>query len=128
MISDYKKMAPAGEPFTTRLVDRRIDKMQMHMQMGLAWRSMFELTGEYPGEVGLLCQSDEPPYFVIPRAIDIEDCEIGWYQCERNMMLFADCLAQNHWPEPGEHVGSFQMSQKKRERLLAEMEEQRWEP
>ena len=124
---DYKRMAPgAGQWFTRRLVDSRIDKLEIHMQMALAWEAMEKAGWHRPSEVGIIAQSSTPPYPVIAREIDAEDLEIGRFQCHRAMRIFSESYYSGDWWGPGREIGVFNMNTKKRERLLEDMQTENW--
>lgn len=120
--SDYKRIASRGEPFTARMVDKRIEKHGYHQQMALAAESLERLTGEWPGVVGIVAQCAEVPYHVILREISEEALRIGQFQNRRARLRFRECLDSGHWPGPGETVGAWQPSEFFWDRLNAEMQ------
>lgn len=122
MLSDYKKVNSAGRPFNWRLVDRRITDHGYHMQMALAAEAFQKLTGEWAQQVGIVAQWDAAPHHVILRAIDDEALRMGQFQNRRAMRWFRECLDSGVWPGPGDDVGTYQMPDWMRDRILEEMQ------
>lgn len=120
-VTDYKRIAAAGEPFTARLVDHRITKHGYDMQLGFAAEVFELLTGSWPQVAGIVAQAAAKPYHVVLREISEEDLRIGQWRNRRAIDRFAECLASGHWPGPGEHVGAYQRPEWQREMLLKEM-------
>ena len=121
-MSDYKKISTQGRPFNHRVVDRRITDYGYDMQMAFAAYVFERLTGNYPGSVGLVFQTDKPPHHVILREISEEDLRIAEFRNRRAINRFAECLASNYWPGPGDDVGVYQRPDWQREMLLEEMQ------
>lgn len=121
VVTDYKRMAPAGRPFGPWMVDRRIEESAIDMQLALGAEGMQRLMGDWPTAVGIIAQSADKPYHVIPRSFDDEWLQIARWRNRRSLRRFAECLASGHWPGPGEHIGTYQPRDNLRERLLAEM-------
>jgi hypothetical protein len=121
MLSDYKKMNAAGQPFDHRLVDRRITAHGYDMQMAFGAEGFQHLTGEWPDQVGIVAQVDEPPFHVILREISEEDLEMAAFRNRRARIRFRECLDSGHWPGPGEDVGVYQRPQWLRDQLLEQM-------
>lgn len=122
MVSDYKKMSASGHAFGARLVDQRITAHGYDMQMALAADAFEELTQERPDTVGLVCQSDTPPYHVILRDITEEDLRIAGLRNRRALRRFRECLDMGRWPGPGDHVGSYIRPQWQVDQLNREFE------
>ena len=121
MLSDYKKVSTQGRPFNHRLVDQRITQHGYQLQMAFAAEGFFQLTGEWPDQVGLVFQMDQPPYFVILRAIDEEDLSIGKFRNHEALYRFRECLDSGYWPGPGDDVGSYQRPEWHREMMIERM-------
>jgi len=127
MVTDYKKMSPGrGKWFNNYMVDRRIEDYEIHMQMSLAWEAMGVLTGHRPMAVGIVAQSDMPPYSVIARDFDKEILEIGQFQNHRAMRIFSEAYYSGNWWGPGQDVGCYNMRKAKFERLIEEMQTEGW--
>jgi hypothetical protein len=123
-MSDYKKVSTQGQPFSTSMVDRRIEQHGYDMQMGFACDVFERLTGIWSDQAGLVFQEDTPPYDVILRPIPEEDLKIGQFLNRHAAMRFRECLDATHWPGPGEHIGPFNRRKEAREALLERMQEQ----
>lgn len=121
MMSDFKKMATRGDPFSHRLVDRRITDHGYDMQMAFAAECFEALTGEWPGIVGIVAQWDQPPHHVILREILEEDLRIAQWRNRRAINRFAECLRSGDWPGPGADVAAYQRPDWQREQLLQQM-------
>lgn len=121
-MSDYKKMATQGQPFSYRIVDRRITDQGYDMQMAFAAEVFERLTGQWPGSVGIVAQWDQPPHHVILREIGEEDLRIGQFRNRRAIRRFAECLQSGHWPGPGDDVGAYQRPEWQTKMLLEEMQ------
>lgn len=121
MLSDYKKVAAAGSPFSARLCNRRAHQHGYHMQMAFAAEGFQILTGEWASSVGLIFQSGTPPHHVIAMPIEDEALRIGMFQNDRARRRFRECLDAGHWPGPGEEVTSFRLPEWDRDRLIEEM-------
>ena len=104
MLSDYKKMATMGEPFTYRTVDQRITRHGYDMQIAFGCEIFERLTANWPMG-GIVAQWDQAPHHVILREIAEEDLRIAQFRNRRAIDRFAECLASNHWPGPGDDVG-----------------------
>lgn len=120
-MTDYKKMNTQGSPFTASLVDARITKHGYDMQMAFAAECFEAITGEWPQEVSIVAQWDAKPHHVIIRPIMDEDLRFGKFRNRRAIMRFAECLASECWPGPGDDIGAYQRPQKQREWLLEQM-------
>lgn len=121
VVTDYKRIAPGAASFSAFLVDRRIEDHGYDMQIALGCEAMERLTGDWPGAAGIIAQSADAPHHVILRSINEEDLRIAQWRNHRALRRFAECLKSGHWPGPGEVVGSFQMRDENRKRLLEEM-------
>lgn len=121
-VSDYKRISTQGNPFTTSLVDRRIEQHGYDAQMAFACEVFERLTGIWSDQAGLVFQEDTPPYDVILRPIPEEDLRIGQFLNRHAATRFRECLDMNHWPGPGEHIAPFNRNEKARERLLERMQ------
>lgn len=121
MLSDYKKVNTQGRPFTAGTVDHKITSYGYGMQMAFAAEAFEMLTQQWPEQVGLVFQHDEPPYSVILRAIDEEDLRMDMFRNCRARRRFRECLDAGNWPGPGEHVGSYRRPKEQRERLIEQM-------
>lgn len=121
VVTDYKRIAAGGSAFNARLVDRRIEENGYDMQIALGCEAMERLSGTWPGAAGVIAQSADAPHHVILRSFDNEDLRIAQWRNRRALDRFHECLTANHWPGPGEVVGSYRMNDKLRERLLEEM-------
>ena len=120
-VTDYKRMNTQGKPFNYRVVDQRITQYGYDMQIGFAAWVFEALTGTWPGVAGIVAQSDAAPHHVILREISEEDLRIGNFRNRRAIDRFAECLASNHWPGPGEDVGAYQRPEWQRLMLLEQM-------
>lgn len=120
-MADYKRMATSGQPFSERIVDRRVTDFAYDMQMALAAEAFETLTGEWPASVGIVAQWSEPPHHVILREIAEEDLRIGQWRNRRALLRFAECLESGRWPGPGEHVGIYRRPDWQREQIGALM-------
>lgn len=121
VVTDYKRIAGAGMPFSTRLVDQRIERHGYDMQIALGCEAMERLTGTWPGAAGIIAQAAEAPHHVILRSFDNDDLRIAQWRNRRALDRFHECLTSGHWPGPGEVVGAYQMRKDLRERFLEEM-------
>jgi hypothetical protein len=120
--SDFKKISTQGRPLTHWLLDRKIEQFGYHQQMALADEAFQMLTGERLTSVGLVFQTDTPPFHVVLREIDPEALAIGTFQNRRARARFRECLDSGFWPGPGDDVGAFQMSEGFRLRMLEQMQ------
>lgn len=123
MLSDYKKVNTQGRAFNAFVCDQRISQHGYDMQMAFACQGFEQLTGEWPDQVGLVFQWDQPPYHPLLRGIDDEDLRIGQFRNNRALRNIAHCQATGNWPGPGENVGVYHRRKEERERLLEEMNE-----
>lgn len=121
-VTDYKKMAPGGRPFSYRMVDQRITDYAMDMQIAFAAEVFEALTGTWPGVAGIVAQSDTAPHHVILREISEEDLRFGQFRNRRAIDRFAECLASGDWPGPGADVGAYQRPEWQRTMLLEQMQ------
>ena len=121
MLSDYKKMATMGEPFTYRTVDQRITRHGYDMQIAFGCEIFERLTDNWPMG-GIVAQWDQAPHHVILREIAEEDLRIAQFRNRRAIDRFAECLATNHWPGPGDDVGIYRRPEWQRTMLLEEMQ------
>ncbi len=121
-VSDFKKVSTQGRPFDYRACDRKITDYGYHMQMSFACEAFQSLTGEWPDQVGLIFQTDQPPHHVILRAVDDEELQLGVFQNQRSRRLFRECLDSGNWFGPGEDVGAYQMPAWYRERLIEQIQ------
>lgn len=121
-ISDYKKVSTQGRPFTTPLVDRRIEDHGYDMQMAFAADVFERLTGIWSDHAGLVFQEDTPPYDVILRPVLDEDLRIGQFLNNYAALRFRECLDANHWPGPGEHIAPFSRRKEAHEALIERMQ------
>ena len=121
-VTDYKKMAPGGRPFSYRMVDQRITDFAMDMQIAFAAEVFEALTGTWPGVAGIVAQSDTAPHHVILREISEEDLRFGQFRNRRAIDRFAECLASGDWPGPGADVGAYQRPDWQRTMLLEQMQ------
>lgn len=122
MLSDYKRMNTQGEPFSWRIVDRRIEKHAYHQQIAFGCEVFERLTGEWPIG-GIVAQWDQPPYHVILREISEEHLRIGQFQNRRAIDRFKECFDSGVWPGPGDDVGQWRPSQFFVERFAEQMKE-----
>jgi len=120
-VTDYKKMAPGGRPFSYRMVDQRITDHAYDMQISFAAEVFEALTGTWPGVAGIVAQSDTAPHHVILREIAEEDLRFGQFRNRRAIDRFAECLASGDWPGPGADVGAYQRPEWQRLMLLEQM-------
>lgn len=109
MAADYKKMATQGRAFTAHLVDSRITQHRYFQQMAFAAEALESLGAGWPETVGVVCQCAEPPYHVILRAFDDDALLRGRAANHRALSIIKDCIDNEHWPGPGEHVGTYRM-------------------
>lgn len=122
MLSDYKRMATTGGPFSTRAIDNRITQHGYDMQMAFAAEGFERLTGEWPGMVGLVFQYADPPHHVVLREIAEEDLRIAQFRNRRSLDRFKECWDSGHWPGPGDEVGVYHRPQWQRDMLLEDMQ------
>lgn len=120
-VTDYKKINTQGRPFNYRVVDGRITEHGYDMQLAFAAEVFEALTTQWPSSAGIIAQWDAAPHHVILREIAEEDLRFGQFRNRRAIARFAECLASNHWPGPGDDVGAYQRPQWQRDMLLAEM-------
>jgi len=121
MISDYKKVNTQGRPFNHSVCDNRTTQHGYDMQMAFACEGFNALTDEWPGQVGLVFQTDKRPHHVILRGMEDEDISIGMFRNRRARMRFRECYDLGHWPGPGEDIGTYRRPEWQREKLLEEM-------
>jgi hypothetical protein len=121
VVTDYKRIASGGPPFSAPLVDRRIEDHAYDMQISLGCEGMERLTMEWPGAAGIIGQSAEPPHHVVLRSIDDETLRIAQWRNRRSLDRFHECLTSNHWPGPGDVIGAYQMRKELREMFLNQM-------
>jgi len=121
-ISDYKKISPQGGAFDYRLVDRRITQHGYDMQMSLGAEAMEMLGLGWPTSVGIVAQSDTPPYHVILREIPEDVLRIAQFRNRRQRIRFRECLDSERWPGPGDDTGAYEYPQWLSEKLAAEMQ------
>ena len=122
MVTDYKRVNTQGQPFNHRVVDLKITSYGYHQQIAFAAEAFEALTGEFPDQAGLIFQTDKPPHHVVLRPVDEEALAIGTFQNRRARRRFRECLDANDWPGPGEDIGSYQMPDWFRTRLIEEMQ------
>lgn len=118
--ADYKRMAAQGRPFDELLVDRRITDHGYDMQLAFAAEGLRVLTGETPKELGIVAQSESPPYHVILRAFDAETISLAEWRNHRSMRTIRTCLASGQWTGPGEQIGVYRMPERLADKLLSE--------
>jgi len=121
-LTDYKKMNTQGRPFNYRVVDSRITEHAYDCQMAFAAECFEVLTQVWPEEVSIVAQWDARPHHVIIRPIGDEDLRIGQFRNRRAINRFAECLAANYWPGPGDDIGAYQRPDWLRKQLLEEMQ------
>lgn len=121
MLSDYKKMATMGEPFSYRTVDQRITRHGYDMQISFGCEVFERLTGAWPMG-GIVAQWDQPPHHVILREIAEEDLRIAQFRNRRAIDRFHECLTSGQWPGPGEDVGVYQRPDWQRAMLIEQMQ------
>ncbi|MDB6151491.1 MAG: hypothetical protein JWQ44_2939 [Chthoniobacter sp.] len=124
IVTDYKKIATQGKPFNGYLVDQRIRAHRYDMQIALGAEGMERLLGEWPSAAGIIAQCGEAPHHVIIRSMSEEVLRMGQFHNRRALDRFAECLKSNHWPGPGEHVGSFHWDDATWARMIEEMNTQ----
>lgn len=120
-VTDYKKINTQGRPFSYRTVDNRITDHGYDMQLAFGAEVFESLTEQWPTMAGIIAQWDARPHHVILREISEEDLRIGQFRNRRAIARFAECLASNHWPGPGDDVGAYQRPTWQRDMLLNEM-------
>jgi hypothetical protein len=120
-MSDYKKVNTQGRPFTQFMCDARVERYGYDMQLAFGCTGFEQLTGEWPGEAGLIFQEDAPPYDVILLPVLEEDLRIGQFRNRQALDQFKECLDAGSWPGPGENIRPYARSEKSRERALEEM-------
>jgi hypothetical protein len=120
-MSDYKKVNAGGRPFNKWFCDMRVEDHGYDMQMGFAAEVFEMITNIWSDQAGLVFQEDEPPHDVILLPIPEEDLRLGQFMNRRAATRFRECLDANHWPGPGEVIIPFKRDDKRRERLLEEM-------
>lgn len=118
--ADYKRMAAGGRPFNAQLVDRRITDHGYDMQMAFAAEALERLTGSWPTAVGIVAQSDAPPFHVILRGFDDDTLRLAQWRNRRALRTFRSCLEAGRWPGPGEHVGTYRAPEWLLDRWLTE--------
>lgn len=121
-LSDYKKVNTGGKPFNHFLCDARTEDHEYTMQMSFAADVFQRLTGVWSDQCGLVFQEDEPPHDVILLPVLEEDLRLGQFLNNRAAMRFRECLDADHWPGPGEVIRPFHRNEKRRERILEEMQ------
>lgn len=121
MLSDYKKMATMGEPFSYRTVDQRITRHGYDMQIAFGCEVFERLVGDWPMG-GIVAQWDQPPHHVILREIAEEDLRIAAFRNRRAIDRFHECLTSGFWPGPGNDVGVYQRPDWQYKMLLEEMQ------
>jgi hypothetical protein len=124
-VTDYKKVAAQGRPFTAGLIDRRITQHGYHMQLAFAGEGMEALGIGWPQLAAIVAQSDAPPHHIIPRVINEEALRFGQFQNRAALRTFATCLDTGHWPGPGELIGEYQMPEFEKQRIADRMT---WKP
>ena len=121
-MSDYKKINAGGRPFNQWLCSQRTEDHEYTMQLGFAADVFERLTGIWSDQAGLVFQEDEPPHDVILMPVLEEDLRFGQFLNQRAMTRFRECLDAQHWPGPGEVITPFHRDEKRRERILEEMQ------
>jgi hypothetical protein len=124
-VTDYKKVAAQGRPFTPQLIDRRITQHGYHQQLAFAGEGMEALGIGWPQLAAIVAQSDAPPHHIIPRVINEEALRLGQFQNRAALRTFATCLDTGHWPGPGELIGEYQMPEFEKQRIADRMT---WKP
>lgn len=122
LLSDYKKINTQGRPFNERACDARITQHAYGMQMAFAAEAFEYLTGEYPDQVGLVFQHDQPPYPPLLRSIDEENLRIDQFRNQHARRVMRDCMDTGNWWGPGENVGVYRRPEWQREQILEEMQ------
>lgn len=122
MMTDYKKLNTQGRPFNHRLIDNRITDHGYDMQMALAADVFERLTDDRPEVVAIVGQWDAPPHHVIVREILDEDLRMASFRNRRAIARFAECLASNYWPGPGDDVSYYRRPEWQREMILQQMQ------
>lgn len=121
-MSDYKKVNTGGRPFNKWFCDMRTEDHEYTMQLGFAADVFERLTGIWSDQAGLVFQEDEPPHDVILLPVLEEDLRFGQFLNNRAALRFRECLDAGHWPGPGEVITPFHRDDKRRERILEEMQ------
>ena len=114
-------MNTQGRAFHGGVCDGRIEQHGYDMQMAFACQGFEQLTGNWPDQVGLIFQWDQPPYHPLLREIEEEDLCIAEFRNNRALRRIKECTDSGHWPGPGEHIQKFNRRKENRERLLEEM-------
>lgn len=117
-VGDYKKMASGGQPFSYRVVDRRITDHGYDMQLAFAAEVFERLTGFWPDQAAIIAQWDKRPHHIILREIAEEDLRLGQFRNRAAARRFRECLEIGHWPGPGEDVGAYQRPDWQRDWLM----------
>jgi hypothetical protein len=127
-VSDYKRMATRGSPFSWRVVDQRITDHGYDMQLALAAEAYERITGERPTSAGIVAQWVQAPHHVILRGFSDDDLVMAQFRNRRALRTFRRCLDSGHWPGPGEDVGNYRRPQWQAEMIMADMAAQHQAP
>jgi len=101
-ISDYKKVSLQGRPMTPSALNHKIDANGYDQQMALAAEGFHFLTGEWPTSVGLVFQSDQPPYSVYPIGIHDQYLKAAQLLNRKAIDLISSGWTTGRWMEPAE--------------------------
>jgi hypothetical protein len=120
-VTDYKRLSGQGQPFSHRLVDRRITDHGYDMQLAFAAEGMERVLGFWPEAAAIIAQSATPPYHVILREILDEDLRLGQWRNRVALNRFAECLESGIWPGPGMDTAAYQRPEWQRQMLIERM-------
>jgi hypothetical protein len=110
VLTDYKLVNPGGQAFNQFFCDKKVDTFGYHQQMGLIDESWSHLTGTEASAVGIIFQSADPPWEVIPKNITRDNLERGAFLNRRARRNFATCLETGVWPGAGDKITDYRMA------------------
>ncbi|MAI35051.1 MAG: hypothetical protein CMM07_25715 [Rhodopirellula sp.] len=122
IISDYKKMATKGEPFTTQVVDRNIDRHGYGMQLAFGCDVFQRLTGHWLENCAIAAQWESYPHHVIIRPIEEHHLVEDMWLNRRAAKRFRKCLDSGHWPGPGQESAPYRRPDWRSEWINKQME------
>ena len=103
----YCDLKTIGRDVTYRAMRNALNDMGYYVQLALMAEGMMAVAGQETVDFGLVWVGTEPPYHVVPTAVDPMWIEIGRREMRQGIRAIAHGFETGEWPDRAEMMGGW---------------------
>lgn len=116
ILVDLKKTAKGAG---SDAFSRTMFNLTYHIQAGLYLQGVSKVLGEEYDEFVFIVVEEEPPHLVAVYQLDRDDIEMGKFEAENLVRLYAKCTQEDYWPGYGDEIQMISMPRGAKPREVA---------